>query len=91
VKTLIYKGRNGYYMALVPGDRELNEEKLKAFLNDQSLTFATPDEIFKDFGVPIGFLGPVGVKGIKIIADNQVKGMKNFVVGGMEKITTMSM
>jgi len=85
VKTLIYKGRNGYYMALVPGDRELNEEKLKAFVNDQSLTFATPDEIFRDFGVPIGFLGPVGVKGIKIIADNQVKGMKNFVVGGMEK------
>ncbi len=85
VKTLIYKGRNGYYMALVPGDRELNEEKLKAFVNDQSLAFATPDDIFKDFGVPIGFLGPVGVKGIKIIADHLVKGMKNFVVGGMEK------
>jgi len=85
VKTLIYKGRNGYYMALVPGDRELNEEKLKAFVNDQSLAFATPDEIFKDFGVPIGFLGPVGVKGIKIIADHQIKGMRNFVVGGMDK------
>lgn len=85
VKTLIYKGRNGYYMALVPGDRELNEEKLKAFINDQSLAFATPDDILKDFGVPIGFLGPVGVKGIKIIADHLVKGMKNFVVGGMEK------
>jgi len=85
VKTLIYKGRNGYYMALVPGDRELNEEKLKAYVNDQSLTFATPEDIFKDFGVPIGFLGPVGVKGINIIADQQIKGMKNFVVGGMEK------
>ncbi|ABS60535.1 proline--tRNA ligase [Fervidobacterium nodosum] len=85
VKTLIYKGRNGYFMALVPGDRELNEEKLKNFLNDQSLAFATPDDILKDFGVPIGFLGPVGVKGIKVIADHLVKGMKNFVVGGMEK------
>ncbi|MGC8820526.1 MAG: proline--tRNA ligase [Fervidobacterium sp.] len=85
VKTLIYKGRNGYFMALVPGDRELNEEKLKAFLNDQSLTFATPDDILRDFGVPIGFLGPVGVKGIKVVADHLVKGIKNFVVGGMEK------
>lgn len=85
VKTLIYKGRNGYYMALVPGDRELNEEKLKAFVDDQSLTFATPEEILKDFGVPIGFLGPVGVNNIKIIADPLVKNMKNFVVGGMEK------
>ncbi|MCX7654656.1 MAG: proline--tRNA ligase [Fervidobacterium sp.] len=85
VKTLIYKGRNGYYMALVPGDRELNEEKLKSFVNDQSLVFASPEDILKDFGVPIGFLGPVGAKGIRIIADNLVKGMKNFVVGGMEK------
>lgn len=85
VKTLIYKGRNGYFMALVPGDREINEEKLKNFLNDQSLAFAMPEDILKDFGVPIGFLGPVGVKGIKVIADHLVKGMKNFVVGGMEK------
>ncbi|MEN3042949.1 MAG: proline--tRNA ligase [Fervidobacterium sp.] len=85
VKTLIYKGRNGYYMALVPGDRELNEEKLKSFVNDQSLVFASPEDILRDFGVPIGFLGPVGAKKIKIIADNLVKGMKNFVVGGMEK------
>ncbi|MFN6991716.1 MAG: YbaK/EbsC family protein, partial [Fervidobacterium sp.] len=80
-----YKGRNGYYMALIPGDRELNEEKLKTFINDQSLTFATPEDILKSFGVPIGFLGPVGVNGIRIIADPLVKGLKNFVVGGMEK------
>lgn len=85
VKTLIYKGRNGYFMALVPGDRELNEEKLKAFLDDQSLVFATPEEIFENFGVPIGFLGPVGTKGIKVIADHMIKGMRNFIVGGMEK------
>jgi len=85
VKTLVYKGRNGFFMALVPGDRELNEEKLKAFLGDQSLTFATPEEVYERFNVPIGFLGPVGINGITVVADPLVGGMKNFVVGGMEK------
>ncbi|ANQ53202.1 prolyl-tRNA synthetase [Thermosipho sp. 1063] len=85
VKSLIFKGREGFVMALVPGDRELNFEKLKAYLGDQSLQMALPEEIFDKFGVPIGFLGPVGLDGIRIIADNSVKHMKNFVVGGMKK------
>ncbi|MBT1247882.1 MULTISPECIES: proline--tRNA ligase [unclassified Thermosipho (in: thermotogales)] len=85
VKSLVFKGREGFVMALVPGDRELNFEKLKAYLGDQSLQMALPEEIFDKFGVPIGFLGPVGLDGIRIIADNSVKHMKNFVVGGMKK------
>ena len=85
VKSLIFKGREGFVMALVPGDKELNFEKLKAYLNDQSLQMALPDEILAEFGVPIGFLGPVDLKKVRIIADNGVKYMKNFVVGGMKK------
>ncbi|MCD6105710.1 MAG: proline--tRNA ligase [Thermosipho sp. (in: Bacteria)] len=85
VKSLIFKGREGFVMALVPGDKELNFEKLKAYLNDQSLQMALPDEILAEFGVPIGFLGPVDLKNVRIIADNGVKYMKNFVVGGMKK------
>lgn len=85
VKSLIFKGREGFVMALVPGDRELNFEKLKEYLNDQSLQMATPNEIFEEFNVPIGFLGPVNLENVRIIADHGVKHMKNFVVGGMEK------
>ncbi|MDK2886966.1 MAG: prolyl-tRNA synthetase [Thermosipho sp. (in: thermotogales)] len=85
VKSLIFKGREGYVMALVPGDKELNFEKLKSYLNDQSLQMALPDEILNDFGVPIGFLGPIGLNNVRIVADYGVKYMKNFVVGGMKK------
>ncbi|QTA37861.1 proline--tRNA ligase [Thermosipho ferrireducens] len=85
VKSLVFRGRDGYVMALVPGDKELNFEKLKSYINDQSLEMATPDEVIQNFGVPIGFLGPVGVRNVRVIADYQVKYMKNFVVGGMKK------
>ncbi|ABR29941.1 prolyl-tRNA synthetase [Thermosipho melanesiensis] len=85
VKSLIFKGRDGYVMVLVPGNRELNFEKLKAYLGDQSLQMALPENILEDFGVPIGFLGPVGISNVKIVADKGIKYMKNFVVGGMKK------
>ncbi|MBB6063324.1 prolyl-tRNA synthetase [Thermosipho japonicus] len=85
VKSLVFKGREGFVMALVPGDRELNFEKLKAYLGDQSLQMAEANEILEEFGVPIGFLGPVGADKVRIVADYGIKYMKNFVVGGMEK------
>lgn len=86
VKSLLYKGREGYVMVLIRGDLELNEAKLRAHLKDQSLRMATPEEILKDFGVPVGFIGPVGVD-VKKVADYSVRGLKNFVVGGMEEDT----
>lgn len=85
VKSLLFKGREGWVLALIRGDFELNISKLKAFMNDQTLALGEPDDIKKEFGVEIGFIGPVGIKNVKIIADNSIKGMKNFVVGGMEK------
>ncbi|ACM22333.1 proline--tRNA ligase [Thermotoga neapolitana] len=86
VKSLLFVGRDGYVMALIRGDLELNEAKLKSHLKDQSLRLATPEEVLKDFGVPIGFIGPIGTN-VKKVADHSIKGLKNFVVGGMEKDT----
>lgn len=84
VKSLLFVGRNGFVMALVQGDRELNVEKLKVFMKDQSLRMANPDEVLEKFEVPIGFIGPVGVK-IPIVADFGIKYLKNVVVGGMKE------
>ncbi len=87
VKSLLYVGRKGMIMALIRGDLELNEEKLKEILKDQSLRMATPEEVLEKFKVPIGFIGPVGVEEVYIIADESVKKLKNFVVGGMKEDT----
>ena len=73
-------------MALIRGDEEINEAKLKAALQDQSLQMVDPDEVYEEFGVPIGFIGPVEQnKDLKIVADYSIKEMDEFVVGGMKK------
>jgi len=89
VKSLLFKGKDGMVMALIRGDLELNVDKLKAVLKDQTLELADQDSVFEEVGVPVGFVGPVGMSGkvVKIVGDLSVRGMKNYVVGGMEEDT----
>lgn len=84
VKSMVYVGRNGIFMALIRGDLEVNEAKLKSHFKDQTIRKATPEEVQNALKVPVGYLGPVGAE-IKIFADFSVNGMKNFVVGGMKE------
>ncbi len=87
VKSLLYVGRRGFIMAMIRGDLEINEEKLKEVMKDQSIRLATPEEVLEKFGVPIGFIGPVGIEDVYIVADESVRYLKNFVVGGMKEDT----
>jgi len=84
VKTLIYTVDNNTVAVLVRGDRELNEAKLKNLLKADQLEMASQDMVRSITGAPVGFAGPVGLK-IKIIADNDIKGMADFVTGGNRK------
>lgn len=84
VKSMVFTGKNGFAMILIRGDLEINVSKLKSYLGDQTLRFATAEEILEKFSSPIGYIGPVGVKEIRIIADNSVKFLKNYVVGGLK-------
>ncbi|AKI96826.1 proline--tRNA ligase [Kosmotoga pacifica] len=86
VKSLVFKGKDGYVMALIRGDQDLNESKLRAHLGDQTLRLAEPNEVYDLFRVPIGFVGPIGIpENVKIVADHSVKPLANFVVGGMKE------
>jgi len=82
VKTLIYKTGDEIVAALVRGDRELNEPKLTRALGASKIEMADADTIEKLTGAQVGFAGPVGLTGAKIIADREIAGMVNFVVGG---------
>jgi prolyl-tRNA synthetase len=84
MKTLIYRVDEEPVAVLVRGDHELNEAKLKNALNAQSVEMASERTVEEATGAPMGFAGPVGLK-IKVVADNALKTMKNFVVGGNEK------
>lgn len=90
VKTLIFHADEYVVAALVRGDQELNVEKLKNVLGCASLEMAGKETVEKLTGALVGFSGPVGLKNhsnksvVKIVADEQVKNMKNFVTGANE-------
>jgi prolyl-tRNA synthetase len=88
IKTLIYIADGEFIMVLVRGDREVNEFKLMNYLKCIDLRLATNDEIIGKLGVEIGFLGAVGIDkklGIKIVADESIKNLKNAVTGANKK------
>jgi len=78
VKTLIYMADGKPIAALVRGDRDLNEVKLKNALKAVELEMATPEQILEHTGAPVGFAGPVGLTNMPIIVDTLVTKLKNF-------------
>ena len=84
IKTLIFKTDNDVVAALVRGDHEINEAKLKNLLGSGQIELADPGLVAEVTGAPMGFAGPIGIKG-KIVADSAVQGMKNFITGGNRK------
>ncbi len=81
VKTLICMADGKPVAALVRGDRDLNEVKLKNALSASELEMASPEQIEECTGAPVGFAGPVGLKDVPIIVDPLVTKLRNFVVG----------
>ncbi len=86
VKTLVYASDTGELaMALLRGDHELNELKLKNYLGWDEILMASEEQILACTGSPVGFLGPIGLKqDIPVIADRVVQGMTNVVMGANE-------
>ncbi|MBT0664384.1 proline--tRNA ligase [Geobacter pelophilus] len=84
VKALIVVADGEPVMALVRGDHDLNELKLKNFLGAAELEMADDEVYVKACGGPVGFAGPCGVT-VRVIADQAIQGMCNFVVGGNAK------
>ncbi|MGB5657892.1 MAG: proline--tRNA ligase [Thermoanaerobaculia bacterium] len=82
VKTLVYETEEGPVLALVRGDRDLNEVKLASFLGAQHLKMAGDEVVQQVTGAPAGFAGPVGLpKKIRMVGDISIRDSANFVVG----------
>lgn len=81
LKTLIYQADEQVVAALVRGDREVNEVKLYNALNCVRLDLAGEETVRRITGSPPGFTGPVGLEGIKIVADQEAMAMVNAVAG----------
>jgi prolyl-tRNA synthetase len=87
LKSLIYVADGNPVMAVVPGDRDINEVKLKNALGAVEVTLA-PDTVVEEVtGAPVGFAGPILRQGktLRIIFDTQVKHIANAITGANEK------
>ena len=80
VKALLMNIDGKLTIFFIRGDRELNETKVCKLLGVSEVNFADDTLISESNAVP-GFTGPVGLKGAKIIIDEEVSKMHNFVVG----------
>ncbi|WAA10749.1 proline--tRNA ligase [Fervidibacillus albus] len=84
IKSLLFVVDDEFVLVLVRGDHEVNDVKLKNVLNATIVELATPEQTEEILGCPIGFVGPIGANGVKIVADRAVQSIVNGVCGANE-------
>ena len=83
VKALIMNVDGQLVIFFMNGDRELNETKVQKLLNAQEINFAD-DALIATSNAVAGYCGPIGLN-CKVIIDNEVLEMTNFVCGANKK------
>ena len=86
LKTLVYIVDKKPVLALIRADKTVEETKLMNAVGGVDIRIASSAEITelmeqKGFDAIPGFIGPNGMDGVTIVADETVREMKNFVVG----------
>ena len=85
IKTLVYMTDEAPVVALLVGNDQLNEVKLKNHLAADFFDVASEDQVRQLLGAGFGSLGPVNLpEGVRIIADRKVQDLANAVVGANE-------
>ena len=86
LKSLVFIAGDEPVLAVVPGDRELNEAKLARALGGVPIRLATAAEIETHTGGPLGFTGPVGLETkLRTLYDEALGNGKNYITGGNKK------
>jgi prolyl-tRNA synthetase len=85
LKAVLYVANGEFVMAVIRGDLEINEIKLRKILHCTDLNLAGEAEVTAA-GIVGGFVSPVGLKSkIKVIGDDSIVEGINFVAGGNKK------
>ncbi|HLY62222.1 MAG TPA: proline--tRNA ligase [Terriglobia bacterium] len=87
IKTLVYVVDSKPVVLLLRGDHTLSETKLATALGTDVFRPATPDEALKLHGANLGSLGPVGLKGARLLADRSLEGRRNMITGANQDDT----
>lgn len=81
IKSLVMVVDGEPVLALVRGDHTLSETKFAEAVAGTEIRPAHGGEIRGWFGADAGSLGPVGVQGIRIVADLALRGRRNMICG----------
>jgi prolyl-tRNA synthetase len=81
MKSLVMVAEGNPVLALLRGDHQLSEAKLASVLDATEVRAAQPEELRQWFGADAGSLGPIGVKNVRILADNALRGRHNMIAG----------
>jgi prolyl-tRNA synthetase len=81
LKVVIYSGADGrLVLALIRGDLDVNETKLRKAANEPALTPATDEEI-RAAGTHPGYVSPMSMQNALIVADESARDSRNLVSG----------
>jgi prolyl-tRNA synthetase len=83
VKAVAVMHDDALHLLLLRGDHDLNEIKTQKVIG--AFRFATEEEIEASLGSKAGYIGPVGAKNVKVLADRRVALMSDFVCGANEE------
>ena len=90
-KTLIYETESGFIAAMVRGDREINERKLKKAAGVKNLFLAKEGDVERITGAPCGFAGPFSLNGINLIViDEEINNSEYWITGANQKDAHMA-
>ncbi|HZQ52782.1 MAG TPA: proline--tRNA ligase [Bryobacteraceae bacterium] len=81
MKSLVMVAGEKPVLILLRGDHQLSETKLAGVLNVGEVRPAHPQEILKWFGANAGSLGPVGIRNMRVLADNALQCRRNLITG----------
>jgi prolyl-tRNA synthetase len=80
-KAVFYKGDSGKFVfAVIRGDLDVNETKLRKATGETGFTPATMEEI-RAIGAEAGYGSPIGVRDAVIVIDESVRDSPNLVAG----------
>lgn len=84
IKAVTFNVDGQLVVALVRGDHELNDVKLKNLFDANVVEMASEEEL-KEKGIVAGFIGPIGLpESVQVVADLAVKDMVHGICGANE-------
>ncbi|MBN2707052.1 MAG: proline--tRNA ligase [Deltaproteobacteria bacterium] len=80
LKSVIFESDSGFCLVVVPGDREVNEIKVKAALAAEWVEIPSSDRVAEELGLPVGFLGPLETR-LPLLVDRAVPFLPGMICG----------